>query len=350
MSIIYTKEQLIQFLKDYIDKNGIPKNIRKCFNNKNKLPSYNTYEKFFGKGLDKWIELTGYKLNKEDKFEINKRNTWLKEYSKEEVVKIIEKMQLKLNRPLMYDDFRNPQKDEIGITYIKKYFGTMNKMKEELGLEIVQNNMIDLHLTKQEFIQHINEITEMFYNEYGSKILTTDYFNELKEYRNYITYWNWCKKYFQISLREYLNNIDFDLIKCGQGHSFYFEDGEVTVSKHEKIFSLYLRDNLKLIYNQNYFRNVKYSKLINVYNGLMNCDYIIYTNQGKICIEIAEFLRDYKSYYLNNNEIKSQHKENYRLKLKEKENMLIDNNLKYFILFPDELNIKYLDLVFKEVN
>jgi len=46
-------------------------------------------------------------------------------------------MQSKLDRPLMKKDFTNPSQDSIGVGMIKTHWGSMNKMKEELGLVIV---------------------------------------------------------------------------------------------------------------------------------------------------------------------------------------------------------------------
>jgi len=37
----------------------------------------------------------------------------------------------------MYDDFRGTNPLVPGISYINNTWGTMNKMKEELGLEII---------------------------------------------------------------------------------------------------------------------------------------------------------------------------------------------------------------------
>lgn len=60
---------------------------------------------------------------------------------KETAIKYILEMSNALKRPLMYDDFKgNKAKIKIGV--INKIWGTMNKMKEELGLEIVQEDMI----------------------------------------------------------------------------------------------------------------------------------------------------------------------------------------------------------------
>lgn len=42
--------------------------------------------------------------------------------SKEEAINKIYNMQNKLNRPLIYDDFRKPNNETIGVTTIKKYW------------------------------------------------------------------------------------------------------------------------------------------------------------------------------------------------------------------------------------
>jgi len=71
-------------------------------------------------------------------------------------------MQKILDRPLMYDDFRDPKDNEIGITQIRKYWGSMNKMKEELGLEIIQESMIDRQINLEEAEQHIKRLCARF--------------------------------------------------------------------------------------------------------------------------------------------------------------------------------------------
>lgn len=107
--------------------------------------------------------------------------------TKEEVKKIIYIMQDKLNRPLMYDDFRsNDSFDTVGIFTVKKHWGTMNKMKKELGLEIIQEDMTSKHKSKDQMIDDIKRL----YDKLGrtptsDEIDNCEYTNNTACYSNY---------------------------------------------------------------------------------------------------------------------------------------------------------------------
>lgn len=83
--------------------------------------------------------------------------------SKEKAIEIILNMQSKLNRPLMYDDFKNPNINEIGIGTIKKIWGSMNKMKKDLKLEIIQEDMKAKHKNRDELLKDLKD----FINKLG---------------------------------------------------------------------------------------------------------------------------------------------------------------------------------------
>ena len=81
-----------------------------------------------------------------------------------------------------------------------------------------------------------------------------------------------------------------------------------------------------------------YSQFIDDYTDKMNCDYVIHINDKVIYVEIAGIIESYKEWFYNDRPIsRSKSKERYRLKLKHKEQMLKDNGLSYFILFPCDL-------------
>ena len=145
------------------------------------------------------------------------------------------------------------------------------------------------------------------------------------------------KKYFNISFTEYLKTFGIVFDKQGNGLNYDFEDGEHVTSQFEYMFSKYLKEN-GFEYNKSYIRDVKYRDFIPTYKGNMNCDYVIDINGIKLYIEIAGIIADYKTWYYENKPITySKSKEKYRLKLAEKEQMLKDNGLNYFILFPCDL-------------
>lgn len=106
--------------------------------------------------------------------------------SKESAEKIILKMAKKYNRPLMYDDFANNSEDEVNISAINKYWGTMNKMKEELGLEIIQEDMISKSKTKEELLYDLEKlIKELGRLPLAKEIDECEYTNSSCNYHKY---------------------------------------------------------------------------------------------------------------------------------------------------------------------
>lgn len=67
--------------------------------------------------------------------------------SKEKMITLIYKLQEEIGRPLMYNDFRGHGCYHPPIQIIREYWGTINNMKKELGLEIIQDSMIDRRLS-----------------------------------------------------------------------------------------------------------------------------------------------------------------------------------------------------------
>lgn len=256
--------------------------------------------------------------------------------TKEMAIKFIYKMQSMIDRPLMYDDFRGTGCYKVPIPYITKYWKTMNKMKEELGLEIIQNSMIDKQISKEEFIEQIILLIDIAKSENRDFITTKDMDNNI-DVLDSITLRKMANKYYNMPLSDYIESVGFRMGIKGHGINYDFNDGEHCTSQFEFIFSKYLRDN-GFKYNKDYFRDIKYSKFINNYKGNMNCDYVIKYNNKIIYIEIAGIIEAYKTWYYEDRQIcRSKSKEKYRLKLKQKEQMLKDNNLIYFILFPCDL-------------
>lgn len=94
--------------------------------------------------------------------------------SKNMAIKLILKMKENLNRNLMYDDFRNPQNDEIGISTIKNHWGTFNNMMIDLGFEINQENMLDRQWDTEEILEEMDNVIS-----YLGKIPTQ---REMKKY------------------------------------------------------------------------------------------------------------------------------------------------------------------------
>lgn len=256
--------------------------------------------------------------------------------SKEKVVKLILQLQKELDRPLMYDDFRGNGCYHVSIEIIRTYWGTINKMKEELGLEIIQKSMIDRHLSKEEFENMLSEIRNYVISD-GRNFITTKEINSNDRWVAAQTLRRYANEYYNKSLSGIFEDYGISLGKQGCGIIFDFEDGEHITSQFEYLFSKYLR-NYGLKYNVDYFRDVKYSTFIPDCKNNMNCDYVIHINDKIIYIEIAGIIDAYKEWFFNNKPITNRKsREKYRLKLLSKQKMLRDNNLVYFILFPCDL-------------
>lgn len=261
---------------------------------------------------------------------------YTKHMSKEECRSIILKMAESLDRPLMYDDFRGHEYGKVTIQMIRDNWGSLNKMKRDLGLEINIESMMDRQLSKDEFDDMIFDICEFVKND-GRNFITTREIDFHKEWANVGTLRRMSKKYYNCAFQEIIQNNNITLGKQGYGINFDFPDGEHASSQFEYMFSKFLKE-YGLKYNVDYFRDVKYSEFINDYNNNMNCDYVIINKGRTIYIEIAGIIDSYKEWYYRDKIItSSKSKEIYRKKLLEKEKMLKSNNLMYFILFPCDL-------------
>lgn len=268
------------------------------------------------------------------------------EVSKEMATKLILEKQKAVGRPLITSDFYNPSPKEVGVSTITRLWGNFNKMKQDLELEITQESLfkdITLEKVKNDLINICNKV----YKQEERKIINTLDIGKYGEY-SYSTHNKYLRKDNQ-SVMEFLNSIGFDFQQCGSGISTIFEDGEITLSQFETTFSKYLKEILNLVYNTDYIRDVKYSNFINDYVGYMDCDYIIRYKDRVIYVEIAGILRDYKDWYYENKEISSSSsKEKYRLSLQEKESMLKNNNLEYYIIFPQDCNEGFFNTIFNK--
>lgn len=344
----YTKNQLIQSLRDYVENNGFPTNIYREFRLENGLPDMTNYKKAFGGGLVDWLELCGYKLSDEEKYFLNSRGVPNK-LSKAECERIIRYMQDSLTRPLMYDDFRHPQSGSVGIAQIKKYWGTVNKMKKDLGLEINQESMTDKIVTEEVLSHDIHKICNKL-NEECRDFLTTKEIDSFSFCSNYISLNKACLKYRGKKLNEVLLEKGVHFGERGRGTKYIFSDGECTTSMSEYLFSKYLRER-GYKFGIDYIRDVMYSNFIQSYKGNMNCDYVIFYKGRTIYIEIAGILMEYKKQYYQEQSLpNSKSKESYRVKLKKKEKMLMSAGLEYYILFPCDLTENNLDMILFSKN
>ena len=279
-------------------------------------------------------------------------NKTKKEYlTKEKVIKIIYNMQSKINRPLMYDDFRCPKEDEVGITTIKRYWGTMNKMKKDLGLQVVQEDMICKHIDDVNLIiEGIKKTCDKIYEKENRKTVMT---KDIEKYSELNVGCGAIRKVLSLAnktLREVVAEYGFVLQNEGNGLVYHFADGETTKSSYELMFTNKLRE-YGYKYNIDYQRDVRYRTFINYYDGLLDCDYVIKNVNGEnVYIELAGMLKSYENKYNTVEEIKSNSKRKYAIKLHEKEEMLKEYELKYYILFPLELEENKMDELFDRIG
>jgi len=256
--------------------------------------------------------------------------------SKEGTIKCILELQDKLGRPLMKKDLIGVQNNSIGQGALNRYWGGFNKMKEELGLEIVGRNLQDEERSLFAIKRDIVRLCAYILEKENRYTLTISDWKKIK-----MASYPSCQKWFNdngSSPREFINSIGFEFVESGSGLNYFFEDNEEKVrSQFELSFSKQLRV-LNLEYKEDYLRDIRYSTFICDYRGMLDCDYVIKYKKRLIYIEIAGMLRDYKDWYYQDKPLNSKSKEKYRLKLKDKENMFNDSGLEYYILFPSDLN------------
>ena len=262
---------------------------------------------------------------------------YTKHMSKEQCTKIILDMANKFDRPLMYDDFRGHEYGQVTIQMIRDHWGSLNKMKQALGLEINIESMMDRQLSSKEELNNMIADICNFVHKENRDFITTREINSNSNWISADSLQKTTKKFYGCKLQDLLAKYNVSLGKQGCGINFDFDDGEHITSQFEYMFSKYLRD-CGLKYDVDYFRDVKYSTFIPEYKNNMNCDYVIHIDGKTLYIEIAGILAEYKTWFYADKSIsRSKSKEKYRLKLKKKEEMLKSHNLIYFILFPCDL-------------
>lgn len=338
-SNIYSKDELINILREVVDKKGLDNIKISTFRYEN-IPTWEFYCKMFETDdLCIILKECGYELTEQQKYNIRcKRNNYLDSISKEQAIEIIYNMQKDIGRPLKYDDFRNPSIGKVSITTIKKYWGTMNQMKKELNLIVNQEDMVSKHVTDFDVVlKEVKRVCDLVYRKENRKIISWDDIENLSNLGVKSSAINKCCVRNNTSIRKILDSYGYTLLQSGNGLNYIFEDGEKTKSSYEKKFSEYLRMK-KFKYNETYFRDVRYKTFIDGYNGMLDCDYVIVYNNVYYYIEIAGVLRDYENNFYNNLPINSsKSKENYRKTLIQKRNMLYSHQLNYYILFPKDI-------------
>lgn len=286
-----------------------------------------------------WNQLQHYtEIYKNNWKDVKLKRKHDRELSKQDVIDIVRKMEASKNSPLNIYDFYPKQENGVGIRTIRKFWGELWIMQEELGMKITGKH--GCLLSDEEVIKEIEDLCKIVKETENRTIITYNDFKSYGTYSEIRKYSNICKKIKNCSLREYIKSLGFELQTSGNGMNYIFEDGEKTVSKYEYDFSLYLRES-GFEFNKTYFRNVYYKNIDSEYTGNMNCDYCIDFNGKLVYIELAGILgnKEHQYAYRNNFEIKSKSKELYRQSLNKKREIFERNNLNYYILLPDEMNL-----------
>lgn len=262
---------------------------------------------------NKFVEWCGFVQN---------RNT-----SKEFIIKKLKEYDANCERPITQNDLC-----KIGITiyYINKYWGNLNNCKRELGLRltpssknsksfddykrIVDSVISNLKQKNQEFItwDDIININNMHISEESIKRA-------------------FAKK--NINLTEYLQENGLSFWKNDRSicHHYLFDDGENVSSSYEYDYSLFLK-SINLIYNRDYSRNVLYRKCVNseIINKT-NCDYLFFDT---FVVEILGFVSNKNDWHMY--QCKSEIEQRYKDKMMIKERILIENNIPFLFLFPED--------------
>lgn len=271
--------------------------------------------------------------------------------SKELAIKLIYEMQRKSDHPLMYDDFRGKQYGTVSITTVRKYWGSINKMKKALGLKINQESMIDKHLSIQEIQTIIYNVCNKVKEEEHRNIITIKDFHRYGSPITGCTMSTRISKELHMTLTEYIKSIGFELLKSGRGLNFTYKGtGEKVYSQFEYLFSNMLHD-LGFVFNIDYYKDIKYKDFIPSYQYNSTCDYVIHYKGRIIYIEIAGLIEAYKFYYYDSKPIESsKSKEKYRKSLHRKEQAFKNNGLEYYILFPCDLTKANLDKILNDLD
>lgn len=237
------------------------------------------------------------------------------------------------NGKLKKEDFSNPNKEEISISVIKRIWGSFNKMLNDLELPINQLGTDELRKSTDELELDIKRLCEYKYKENGHKHICLDDIRNCEWCSSVGTYGKQFKKEFNMTLCEYISYIGYIPNGSGMGMIYNFENGETTTSKFEYSFSKFLREN-----NINYSRNIRYDSFADNYKGNKDCDYIININERLYYIEVAGMIRDGKS--IEHAQTLNLHyiQQKYLKDLIEKEKMLQESKVKYYILFPRQIN------------
>ncbi|MFS0657352.1 hypothetical protein AB1L07_01840 [Niallia alba] len=394
--IKYTEEKLIAELKRYYIETGELPTVSKISEKGNGFPDRKIYQKHFitfGNALVKaGFEYRGLSesetgkkrlspKNREIKYNQNDIKKFILNYVKENnLIPTLTEIELLPNAPIrseirkhygnynnllkelnLHPKFRRYTDEELGLflnDYILKNgkipakndflyspnypsvepyinrFGTWNKALLYFNIHPT-HKYIDIEKMKLDLIKLCNEINS---NE-GRKLISCSDIEDCSYCMSLSSYRNNFKDILNITLREFIESIGFELVQSGMGLTRKFDNGEITQSKWESIITDYLRGK-ELKYNEDYFRSVRYDSFVKDYYGNKDCDYLIVHNDNRYYVEIVGMIDNEKG------RKDSFIEKDYLRRLKNKEDMLKTSNVNYLIVYPHDIRNKSLDEIF----
>lgn len=227
------------------------------------------------------------------------------------------------------------------VNQIAKY---ISRYTEE-GRQLALKRDLSLQCSKEDAIRILKEKMQLLNRPLAIKDLKgKSYDNNYISRKTIEKYWGT----FSNMMHELSEN-GCQLSSTGFGIHYILQNGDFVKSNYEYDFSQALI-SAGFIYGETYFRDIRYSKIIDSYTGRMNCDYMLILNGNVMYIELAGMLNDKKHIdaFLNNQEIDNPIFEKYRKKLTLKKQILDECHVDYKILLEPDLNISNYNHIINE--
>ena len=251
--------------------------------------------------------------------------------TKEKAIEIIKIMEKNLGRPLLSSDFSvKTSESTLSHWVIERFWGNFTNMVDELCLEKNQYKISD-------YISFVENVCDYVKLQGRDTVSIADFDSEISVLHYQSIYIK--LKEANTKIQDIIKNKGLKFQKSGTGYNHVFDDGERVMSYYEYMFSTVLR-NTGHHFRKDYYKDVKYSEIINGYSGKMTCDYALVSNERVLYIELAGILgnKSYQEAFLNNTVISNSNSaEKYRLTLQQKNDMFSSNNFNYLILLRNEL-------------
>lgn len=310
--------------------------------------------------------------------------------SKELATKIIYKMQSKLDRPLMMSDLSNPTKEEIGMGTINKIWGSFNKMKVELGLEIVQEDMISKQKSEKEMLQDLQKLinklgrlplakdfkeeninsASSYHKHFGginnaflqlgytpnkksialklSNEEIKDIYKEFIEDLGFVPAYEFCKNVYELpaprtvirrldcSWNDFIKILGYKPNECiVSSCTFYAKDGTKCLSTSEGwIHNFLLNKNIKNLQKETFYKDVLDNEELRIKSGYKRFDWTFEYNNQLYTVEYFGMMSD-ANYKIRHDEklelIKADNKENNFVALYPKDLKHLDEKFSFII-------------------